>query len=56
MKNNQSHRKKSSMPFRVNRKSILGIISLVVQELIDKLLTETKIKKPKEIEVLDNVR
>ena len=36
MKNNQSDRKKSSIPFRLNRKSFLGVMSLVYQELLDK--------------------
>ena len=48
--------KKSKMPFNINRKSILGILSLVYQEIIDSFLTKTKIKKPKELEVLELVK
>ena len=48
--------KKSKMPFNINRKSILGILSLVYQEIIDSFLTKTKIKKPKEFEVLELVK
>ena len=48
MKNNQSERKKSSLPFRVNKKSFIGVISLVFQELIEVILTRFKIKLPKE--------
>ena len=56
MKNNQSERKKSSLPFRVNKKSFIGVISLVFQELIEVILTRFKIKLPKEEEVLNQVR
>ena len=56
MKNNQSERKKSSMPLRVNRKSFLGVLSLIVQELIESISTKFKLKKPKEEEVLSIVR
>ena len=48
--------KKSKMPFNINRKSILGDLSLVYQEIIDSFLTKTKIKKPKELEVLELVK
>ncbi len=48
--------KKSKMPFNINKKSILGILSLVYQEIIDSFLTKTKIKKPKELEVLELVK
>ena len=48
--------KKSKMPFNINRKSILGVLSLVYQEIIDSFLTKTKIKKPKEFEVLELVK
>tara|TARA_B100002019_G_scaffold62691_1_gene53739 strand:+ start:1799 stop:2563 length:765 start_codon:yes stop_codon:yes gene_type:complete len=56
MKNNQSQRKKSSVPFRINRKSFLGVISLFFQELIENILSKFKIKLPKEEEVLNLVR
>ena len=56
MKNNQSERKKSSMPLRINRKSFLGVLSLIVQELIESISTKFNLKKPKEEEVLFNVR
>ena len=56
MKNNQSDRKKSSIPFRINRKSFFGVMSLVYQELLDKVLTKINIKLPKEDEVLNLVR
>ena len=56
MKNNQSERKKSSIPFRINRKSFFGVISLVFQELIETIFTKFKIKPPKEEEVLNLVR
>ena len=56
MKNNQSERKKSSMPLRINRRSILGVLSLVIQELIESISTKFKLKKPKEEEVLSIVR
>ena len=56
MKNNQSDRKKSSIPFRINRKSFLGVISLIFQELIEVIFTKFKIKLPKEQEVLNLVR
>tara|TARA_B100001559_G_scaffold70346_1_gene57430 strand:+ start:7850 stop:8614 length:765 start_codon:yes stop_codon:yes gene_type:complete len=56
MKNNQSERKKSSMPLRINRKSFLGVLSLIVQELIESISTKFKLKKPKEEEVLFNVK
>ena len=48
--------KKSKMPFNINRKSILGVLSLGYQEIIDSFLTKTKIKKPKELEVLELVK
>ena len=48
--------KKSKLPFNVNRKSILGILSLAYQEFLDSFLTKTKFKKPKELEVLELVR
>tara|TARA_Y100000816_G_scaffold156237_1_gene111459 strand:+ start:723 stop:1484 length:762 start_codon:yes stop_codon:yes gene_type:complete len=48
--------KKSKMPFNINRKSILGVLSLIYQEIIDSFLTKTKIKKPKELEVLELVK
>ena len=48
--------KKSKMPFNINRKSILGFLSLIYQEIIDSFLTKTKIKKPKELEVLELVK
>ena len=44
------------MPFNINRKSFLGVLSLAYQEIIDSFLTKTKIKKFKEEEVLDLVR
>tara|TARA_B100001057_G_scaffold428186_1_gene453461 strand:- start:3512 stop:4276 length:765 start_codon:yes stop_codon:yes gene_type:complete len=56
MKNNQSERKKSSLPFRVNKKSFIGVISLVCQELTEIILTRFNIKLPKEEEVLNKVR
>ncbi len=56
MKNNQSERKKSSMPLRINRKSFLGVLSLIAQELIESISIKFKLKKPKEEEVLFNVR
>jgi catechol O-methyltransferase len=56
MKNNQSERKKSSLPFRVNKKSFIGVISLVCQELTEIILTRFYIKLPKEEEVLNKVR
>ena len=56
MKNNQSERKKSSMPLRINRKSFLGVLSLIAQELLESISTKLKLKKPKEEEVLINVR
>ena len=56
MKNNQSERKKSSMPLRINKKSFLGVLSLIAQELIESISTKLKLKKPKEEEVLINVR
>ena len=56
MKNNQSERKKSSMPLRINRKSFFGVLSLIAQELIESISTKLKLKKPKEEEVLINVR
>ena len=48
--------KKSKLPFNINRKSILGIVSLAYQEFVDSILTKTKFKKPKELEVLELVR
>ena len=54
MKNNQSERKKSSMPLRINRKSFLGVLSLIVQELIESISTKFNLNKPKEDEVLFN--
>ena len=56
MKNNQSDRKKSSMPLRINRRSFLGVLSLIAQELLESISTKLKLKKPKEEEVLINVR
>ena len=56
MKNNQSERRKSSMPLRINRRSILGVLSLIAQELNESLSLKFKLKKPKEEEVLSNVR
>ena len=56
MKNNQSERKKSSMPLRINRRSFLGVLSLVTQELIESISIKFKLKKPKEEEVLSKVR
>jgi catechol O-methyltransferase len=56
MKNNQSERKKSSMPLRITRKSFLGVLSLIAQELIESISTKFKLKKPKEEEVLLNIR
>ena len=56
MKNNQSERKKSSMPLRINRRSFLGVLSLISQEFIESISTKLKLKKPKEEEVLINVR
>ena len=56
MKNNQSERKKSSMPLRINRKSFLGVLNLIAQELIESISTKFNLKKPKEEEVLFNVR
>ena len=56
MKNNQSERKKSSMPLRINRRSFLGVLSLIAQELLESISTKLKLKKPKEEEVLINVR
>ena len=53
---NNKLNKKSKMPFNINRKSILGVLSLVYQEIIDSFLTKTKIKKPKELEVLELVK
>ena len=47
MKNNQSERKKSSIPFRINRKSFFGVISLIFQELIETIFTKFKIKETK---------
>ena len=48
--------KKSKQPFNINRKSLLGILSMVFQEIKDTLLTKSKIKKPKEQEVLELVK
>ena len=42
MKNNQSERKKSSMPLRINRRSFLGVLSLIAQELIESISTKLK--------------
>ena len=56
MKNNQSERKKSSLPFNINIKSFFGVISLISQEIIEKILTSLKFKSPKEDEVLKLVR
>ena len=56
MKNNQSERKKSSLPFRLNTKSLLGVISLITQELIEKFLIKINYKLPKEEEVLQLVK
>ena len=45
MKNNQSERKKSSLPFRVNKKSFSGLISLVftLKNFIEKMLSNNKL-------------
>ena len=56
MKNNQSERKKSALPFRINKQSFLGVLSLIFQELIDRLLTKFHFRLPKEEEVLILVR
>ena len=56
MKNNQSERKKSALPFRINKQSFLGVLSLIFQELIDRLLTKFHFRLPKEEEVLRRVR
>ncbi len=56
MKNNQSERKKSSMPLRINLKSIIGVLSLISQELIESIFTKFKLKLPKEDEVFKDVR
>ena len=52
MKNNQSERKKSFMPLRINKRSFLGVLSLITQELFESISTKLKLKKPKEDEVL----
>ena len=44
------------MPLRINRKSFFGVLSLIAQELIESISTKLKLKKPKEEEVLRNVR
>ena len=56
MKNNQSERKKSALPFRINKQSFFGVLSLIFQELIDRLLTKFHFRLPKEEEVLRRVR
>ena len=56
MKNNQSERKKSSLPFNINKKSFFGVISLISQEIIERILTGLKFKQSKEDEVLKLVR
>ena len=48
--------KKSKQPFNINRKSLLGLLSMTIQEFIEKLLTTSKLKKSKEYQVLDLVR
>ena len=48
--------KKSKQPFNVNRKSLLGILSMAYQEILDTLLSKSKLKKPKEQEVLELVK
>ena len=48
--------KKSKQPFNINRKSLLGILSMIFQEIMDTLLTKSKIKKPKEQEVLELIK
>lgn len=48
--------KKSKQPFNINRKSLLGLLSMIIQEFIEKLLTTSKLKKSKENQVLDLVR
>lgn len=48
--------KKSKQPFNVNRKSLLGILSIAYQEILDTLLSKSKLKKPKEQEVLELVK
>ena len=40
MKNNQSERKKSSMPLRINKRSFLGVLSLITQELFESISTK----------------
>ena len=40
MKNNQSERKKSSMPLRINKRSFFGVLSLIAQELIESISTK----------------
>ena len=56
MKNNQSERKKSSLPFRLSTKSLFGVISLITQEFIEKFLIKINYKLPKEDEVLQLVK
>ena len=57
MKNNQSERKKSSLPFNINKKkSIFGVISLISQEILERILTGLKFKSSKEDQVLKLVR
>ena len=56
MKNNQSERKKSSLPFNINKKSFFGVISLISQEIIERFLTSLRLKLSKEDEVLKLVR
>ena len=56
MKNNQSERKKSSMPLRINRSSFLGVLSLIAQELFESISTKLKLKKPKEEEVWPKIK
>ena len=56
MKNNQSERKKSSLPFRINKKSFFGVMSLITQEFVENFLTKINYKLPKEDEVLHLVK
>ena len=43
MKNNQSERKKSALPFNINKKSIFGVLSLISQEILERILTKFEI-------------
>ena len=44
------------MPFNINKKSFFGVISLISQEIIERILTGLKFKSSKEDEVLKLVR